>query len=174
LRTGVSAGDALLGDLATISGDFERDPAGVLIMNQLTVAGAAASLSGNARFDPASNRLVAALALELPRLKPLGPALGAEMAGAVSAHVDAEGALDHLGIKGNIAGNDIVAGQARIARLRLAGEVLDLLEPKATVDGSYRTNGVDGTVALDGPTGTEFRGGIAALSPDGGRRRDRG
>jgi len=39
LRTGVAAGDALIGDLTTISGSFERNPAGVLFMDQLKVAG---------------------------------------------------------------------------------------------------------------------------------------
>ncbi|HYZ42287.1 MAG TPA: hypothetical protein VE687_16945, partial [Stellaceae bacterium] len=94
LRTGIAAGDALLGNSVTLTGSLQRDPAGALIVDQLAVAGAAASLSGDARFDPAANRLNAVVALELPRLKPLRPALGIEMAGAVSARVNAEGALD--------------------------------------------------------------------------------
>ena len=148
LRTGIAAGDALLGDTVTMTGSFQRDPAGALIVDQLAIAGAAASLSGDARFDPASNRLAAALALELPRLKPLGPALGTEMAGAVSARINAEGALDHLRLKSEVEGGDIAAGGARIDRLRLAGEVADLSEPKAALDGTYRAYGLDGTLAL--------------------------
>ena len=148
LRTGIAAGDALLGDSVTLTGSLQRDSAGALIVDQLVVAGAAASLSGDARFDPTSNRLAAALALELPRLKPLGPALGMEMAGAVSARVNAEGVLDHLGLKGEVAGDDIAAGGTRIDRLRLSGEVADLGETKATLDGTYRAFGLDGALGL--------------------------
>jgi translocation and assembly module TamB len=148
LRTGIAAGDALLGDTVTMTGSFQRDPTGELIVDRLVITGAATSLSGDARFDPASNRLAAALALELPRLKPLGPALGTEMAGAVSVRINAEGALDHLRLKSEIAGDDIAAGGARIDRLRLAGEVADLAEPKATLDGTYRAYGLDGALIL--------------------------
>jgi translocation and assembly module TamB len=150
LRTGIAAGDALLGDTVTITGSLQRNPAGALVVDQLAIAGAAASLSGDARFDPASNRLAAALALRLPRLKALGAALGNEMAGELTAHITAEGALDHLRLKGEVEGGDIAAGGARIERLRLAGEVADLAEPKAALDGSYRAYGLDGTFALAG------------------------
>jgi translocation and assembly module TamB len=127
---------------------MKRDSAGALIADKLAVAGEAVSLSGDGRFDPASKHLAAALALELPRLRPLGPALGTEMAGAISARVKAEGALDHLGLKGEVAGGDIAASGTRIDRLRLTGEVADLGEPKATLDGSYRAFGLDGALSL--------------------------
>src|SRR5262249_27241645 len=125
-----------------------RDPAGMLIVDKLAIAGAAANLSGNARFDPASNQLAAALALEVPRLKPLGPALGTEMAGALTVGVNAEGALDHLRIDSKVEGNDIAAGGARIDRLRLAARVADLAESKAALDGTYRAYGFDGSLAI--------------------------
>ena len=148
LRTGIAAADALLGDSVTMTGSMRRDPAGTLIVDQLAIAGAAVGLSGDARFDPASSRLAAALALELPRLKPLGPALGTEMAGAVLAHINAEGVLGHLRLKSEVEGDDIATAGARIDRLRLAGEVADLAEPKAAFDGTYRAYGLDGTLAL--------------------------
>jgi translocation and assembly module TamB len=147
LRTGIAAGDALLGDSVTLAGALQRDSAGALIVDQLAVAGAAVSLSSDARFDPASNRLNATVALELPRLKPLGPALGMEMAGAISARANAEGVLDHLQLKSEVAGDDIAAGGTRIDRLRLSGEVGDLGEPKATLDGTYRAFGLDGALS---------------------------
>jgi translocation and assembly module TamB len=148
LQTGIAAGDALLGDSVTVTGSLQRDPAGALSVEQFAIAGAAASLSGDGRFDPASNRLTAAIAFELPQLKPLGPALGMQMAGAVSGRVAAEGALEHLQLKSEVTGDGIAAGGTRIDRLRLAGEVTDLAEPKATLDGTYRTNGLDGAMSL--------------------------
>jgi translocation and assembly module TamB len=148
LRTGIAAGDALLGETVTVTGSVRRDPAGTMSLNQLAAAGAAVSLSGDAQFDPTSNRLVAALALELPRLKPLGPALGMEMAGALSAHANAEGVLDQLRLSSEVAGDDLVAAGTRIDRLRLAGEVIGLREPKATLEGTYRAYGVEGALSL--------------------------
>ncbi|HYZ41915.1 MAG TPA: hypothetical protein VE687_15025, partial [Stellaceae bacterium] len=148
LRTGIAAGDALLGDSVTLTGSLQRNSAGTLIVDKLAVAGAGASLSGDARFHPASNRLAAAVAFELPRLKPLGPALGMKTAGAVSGRIDAEGALDHLRVKGEVAGDEIAAGGTRIDRLRLSGEIADLGEPTATLDGTYRAFGLDGALSL--------------------------
>ncbi|MFL5267646.1 MAG: hypothetical protein ACJ8AH_13815, partial [Stellaceae bacterium] len=148
LRTGIAAGDALLGDSVTLTGSLKRNSAGTLIADKLAVAGEAVSLSGDARFDPASNRLAAAVVFQLPRLKPLGPAFGTEMAGAISGRIDAEGALDHLGLKGEVAGDDIAAEGTRIDRLRLTGEVADLAEPNATLDGTYRAYGLDGALSL--------------------------
>ncbi len=148
LRSGIAAGDALLGDSATITGSLQRDPAGVLIVDQLALAGAAVNLSGHARFDPSSSRLAAALALDLPRLKPVGVALGTEMSGTISARINVEGALDRLRLSGEIAGGDIAAGGAKIDRLRLAATLADLSAPKAALDGSLRAYGLDGTLAL--------------------------
>jgi len=148
LRTGIAASDALLGDAVTVRGSLQRDPAGALIVEQFGIASAAVSLSGDGRFDPGSNRLAARIAFELPRLKPIGPALGMELAGAVSGRLDAEGVLEHLHVKSEVAGDDIAAGGTRIDRLRLAGDVTDLAEPKAALDGTYRTQGLDGALSL--------------------------
>ena len=148
LRTGIAAADALLGGSATMSGSVERDPAGTLILDRLAIAGSAANLSGDARFDPASNRLAAAFALGLPRLKPLGAALGTEMAGAISARLTSEGTLDRLRLTSEIEGGDIAAGGAKIDRVRLAANIADLSERKAALDGSLRAYGLDGTLAL--------------------------
>jgi translocation and assembly module TamB len=148
LGTGIGAADAILGDSVTLTGSLSRASTGELILDQFAVKGAAASVSGDGRFDPASNQLAAGVALELPRLKPLGSALGMEMAGAVSARVNAEGVLDHLRLKSEVVGDEIAAAGRRIDRLQLAGEVDDLSEPKATLDGTYRAYGLDGALSL--------------------------
>ena len=104
LTTGIPAADALFGGSATAAGSLQRDSAGALIVNRLAITGAALSLSGDARFDPGSNALSAELALGLPRLNPLGPALGTELTGAVSARLNIAGALGRLQLRGNIDG----------------------------------------------------------------------
>jgi len=70
------------------------------------------------------------------------------MAGSVSGRIEAEGVLEHLQVKGEVAGDDIAAGGTRIDRLRLTGEVADLAESKATLDGTYHTYGLDGALNL--------------------------
>jgi translocation and assembly module TamB len=157
LKTGIAAADALLAGSATITGSVQRDSAGALSADRFAIAGAAAQLSGDARFDPASNRLAAALTLDLPRLKPLGASLGTEMAGALSAHLKAEGTLDRLGLTSDIEGGDIAAAGAKLDRLRLVARVPDLSDPKAAIDGSFRAYGLDGTLALAAePKGPEL------------------
>ena len=148
LRTGVAAADALLGGEATIAGAIERDDADVLTLDRLAVTGAAVSLSGDARFLPASNELTGALAVELPHLKPLGAAFGTDVTGAVSAQLNFAGPLEHLRINGDIDGAELAAAGAKLDRLRLAAQVADLSDPKASVDGTFRAYGLDGKLAL--------------------------
>jgi translocation and assembly module TamB len=148
LRTGIAAADALVGDAVTLTGSLQRDSAGALVVDKLAVAGAGASLSGDGRFDPASNHLAAALAVELPRLKPLGPALGMDIAGALLARINAEGALDHLRLESEVTGDDIATGGRRIDRFQLVGKVADVAELKALLDGTYRASGLDGALTL--------------------------
>jgi translocation and assembly module TamB len=148
LRTGIAVADALLGGSATMAGSVQRDATDILVIDRFSITGAAANLSGDARFDPASSRLTAALALELPRLKPLGAALGTEMEGALSAHLDFEGPFDRPHLSSNIEGSGITVAGAKVDHLRLAATVPDLSEPKAALDGSFRAYGLDGTLAL--------------------------
>ena len=147
LRTGVAAADALLGGEATVAGAIERD-ADMLTLDRLAVTGAAVSLSGNARFVPASNELTGALAAELPRLKPLAAAFGTQVSGAVSAQLNFAGRLEHLRINADIDGAELAAAGAKLERLRLAAQVADFSDPKASVDGTFRTYGLDGKLAL--------------------------
>jgi translocation and assembly module TamB len=157
LKTEIAAADALLAGSATITGSVQRDATGVLSADQFAIAGAAAKLAGDARFDPASNRLAAALSLDLPRLKPLSAPLGTEIAGALSAHLQAEGTLDRLELTSDIEGGDITAAGTKLDRLRLVARVPDLSDPKAAIDGSFRAYGLDGTLALAAePKGSEL------------------
>jgi translocation and assembly module TamB len=148
LRTGIVAADALLGDAATVAGSLQCDSRGILIVDRLAIIGAAARLSGSGRFDSASERLAAALAIDLPRLKPLGAALSTELAGTVSAHLDMEGPVDRLRLSGEIESNGATVAGVEFDRLRLAATVADLSVPKASLEGGFRGYGLDGTLAL--------------------------
>ena len=119
-----------------------------LTLDRLAVTGAAISLSGDARFLPASNELTGALAVELPHLKTLGAAFGTDLTGAVSAQLNFAGPLDHLRINGDIDGAELAAAGAKLDRLRLAAQIVDLAQPKASVDGTFRAYGLDGKLVL--------------------------
>jgi translocation and assembly module TamB len=148
LGTGFLVADALLGGSVTIAGSLERDSTGLLTVDRFAVDGAAAALSGNARFDPASSELAAALVGKLSRLKPLGTALGTEMAGSISAELNLEGPVDRLRAGSQIEAEDFTLAGTKLDRVRLTARVADLSNLSATVDGNFRAYGLDGTLAL--------------------------
>ncbi|MGH7031535.1 MAG: translocation/assembly module TamB domain-containing protein, partial [Stellaceae bacterium] len=148
MRTGIAALDALIGSRARFAGAIRRDQTGAMALDHLALSSAAAKLSGAARFDPASDQLVAQLSLDLPQLKPLGAALGTEISGTLSVRARAQGALDHLRVTGEIDGHGIAAAGATIGRVQLSGAVADLSRPRAVIDGSFRASGVDGKIAV--------------------------
>ena len=138
----------MIGAKAVFAGAVRRTPAGALALDRVALTGAAAKLSGHAQFDPASHLLAAALTLDVPQLKPLGAALGAKLSGMVSARMTAQGPLDRLRLRSDIEGRGIAAGGAAIERVRLFGEIADLSQRTAAIDGSFRALGLDGTLAL--------------------------
>ena len=148
LSTGIAAADALLGGAASINASIERDADEVLKVDRLVLASTGVSLSGNGRFVPASNELTAALAVDLPRLKPLGAIFGAEATGTLSARADIAGPLDHLTVNGDIDAGDVAVAGAKLDQLRLTARIQDLSTLQASVDGSFRAGGLDGRLAL--------------------------
>ncbi len=57
MRTGIAAIDALIGNKAAFAGTVRRDAAGAVTLDHVALAAAAAKLSGDAHFDPASHVL---------------------------------------------------------------------------------------------------------------------
>ena len=153
LRTGVAAADALLGGRATLTGAARRDADGRLMVDRLALSGEAAAFSGAGNFSPASRHLDATLDLDLPQLAALGPALGMETAGALTAQVKLDGAIDRLALTGRIEGRGIAAAGARIDRLHLDAQIPDLSVPSGAIEGSFGTIGLDATLALTAETG---------------------
>ncbi len=148
LRTGVAAADDLLGAAPSLAGVVRRDEAGIVSAENLSLTGAAGRLGGNARFDPATSRVTAALAFDIPRLERLGPAIGADISGSVSGKAVAEGPLDRLQLRTELDGRSIAAAGAALDRVRLSGNVADLSQPKAMIDGSFSAGRLDGRLAL--------------------------
>jgi translocation and assembly module TamB len=148
LRTGIAALDALLGGKASLAAVIRRDQAGGVALDKLTLDSAVAELSGKARFDPAAHQLAAEASLDVPQLQPLGPPLGAKIAGSATAELKAEGALDHLRLGAAIDGRGITVSGRTIERLQLSGAVADLAQRQAVIDGAFRASGLDGSLSL--------------------------
>ena len=148
MRSGIAALDALIGNKAAFAGTVRRDATGAVALEHVALTGAAAKLSGDAHFDPASHLLATSLTFDMPQLKPLSAALGTAIAGTVSAKLKAAGPIDRLQLHGEVEGRGIAAHGAAIDRFRLAGEVADLSQRKAVVDGTFRALGIDGTLAV--------------------------
>jgi translocation and assembly module TamB len=118
LRTGIPAIDALGSDRVAIAGSGRRNPAGVLKVERLTLSGAGSTFEASGDFDPATRQIAATLDAEIRQLQPLGVALDAKLAGRLTAHVNAEGPLDHVRGRAQIDGVDIASliGHPRIAK----------------------------------------------------------
>src|SRR5262249_14591064 len=132
-----------------------------VIVDRLALTGAAVKLSGDGRLDPVSNRLAAMLAIDLPQLKPLGTAVGAEAAGTVAARLDAEGPPDRLQFKGQINGSNISLTGKKLDSFRLVADVADLSARQASIDVGFRAYGLDGTLTL----ATELKGNSELVVP---------
>ncbi len=139
---------SVVGGSATMTGFFHRTTSGVLALEQVAVSTPSLRLSGDAQFDPASNSLAAGISLDLPRLKPLGAALGTDVDGAIVAHFDLDGPLEQLQLRGNLDATNLAAEGLKLDRLQLAARIADLSERKAAIDGSFRGYGLDGNIAL--------------------------
>ena len=148
VRSGIEAVDALIGNKATFAAGVRRDAAGAVALDRFTLTGAGAKVSGAAQFDPASNVVDAGLTLDVPQLKPLGAALGTAITGAVSARINAQGPVERLQLRSDVEGRDITTGGRALDRFRISGEVADLSQPKAAINGSFRALGQDGSLAV--------------------------
>ena len=154
-HTGLAIADLLLGPAPTLAASVRRDPSGVIVIDRVALTGAAASLAGDARFDPASNNLDAALSFEVPRLAALRAAIGPDIAGSLSGQATADGALDRLRLSANLDGRTLSASDLSLDRLHLGAKVIDLSQPKALIDGSFQTGRLDGSIGLTAtPIGT--------------------
>lgn len=144
LRTGVAPVDVLLGPTPSFSGTIRRDAAGTLAIDNLKLIGGEATLAGDAQFTPASRRLSAALALDVPRLERLRAALGTGISGSLNAKAAAEGPLDRLRLTGQLNGLRIALGGTAIDALQASVTLADMANPKAAVAGSFRANRLTG------------------------------
>jgi translocation and assembly module TamB len=178
IATGIPAADALLGGAFTLDGAMRRDNAGVFVLDRLNLTAGDLSAGASGRFDPAGNRLTAAGDVELPRLQALGPAVGVDLGGALSARIEASGPPDRLRLDARIDGRQLAVADARIERLRLAAEIPDLAAPKLSAEGKFRGGGVEGAMSFAGERIgsaieiTQMRLNAAGGSLDGNLRAD--
>ncbi len=174
MRTGIAAIDALIGNKAAFAGTVRRDAAGAVTLDHVALAAVAAKLSGDARFDPVSDVLAGSLNLDVPQLKPLSTALGAAIAGTVSAKLKAQGPLDRLQLQGEVEGSGITAGGATIDRFQLTSEVADLSQRQGGDRRHVSRARPRRQSGTGGRTERQFRAGGSASARAGGGQHGRG
>jgi autotransporter translocation and assembly factor TamB len=148
VHSGLAVADALLGRHIALAAALRRDPAGTLDFERIALASGDAEVSGSGSFAPVSRRLVAGLELRVARLGPLGPLLGGRLAGEVTATARLAGPLDRLHLDVAALGRGLAFDGTSPDWLRLEAQVADLAAPKATLDGSFRSGGLAGTLGL--------------------------
>ncbi|HZT90014.1 MAG TPA: translocation/assembly module TamB domain-containing protein [Stellaceae bacterium] len=148
LRTGIPAVDALADGSVTLTAAAESRGGG-FVLDRLAVAGRGFSVNGSGRLDLQTRQLSATIDASVPRLQPIGPALGMKLAGEVTARTDIEGSLDRPLLHADISGTELIAGDSRLDRLNLVADMADLLQPRLTLSGTFSGGGIDGTLGAE-------------------------
>jgi translocation and assembly module TamB len=148
-RAGIPALDALAGDRIAIAGSARRDPGGALLLDQLTLTGAASSLTASGHFDPISRRLAGRFDAAIGSLRPVGAALGTALSGQVSLGLVIDGTLDRPRVQARIEGRDVAAGAAMLDRVRIEAALADAAQPRVTVAGNFQSGGLAGRLSLE-------------------------
>ncbi len=149
LHAGILAVDALAGDTVTIAGSGQRDPGGTLRLDHLAITAAGLNLTASGSLDPATRQVTARLDADIRNLRPAGAALGTPLAGQVAANVVADGALDHPHVHARINGTGVTAGPATLDRVQVDADLPDAMQQRVTIDGNFRSGGLDGTLSLE-------------------------
>ncbi|HLY57152.1 MAG TPA: translocation/assembly module TamB domain-containing protein, partial [Stellaceae bacterium] len=142
LRLGIPAVDALVGPAASLDGTVTRDAAGAIEVSGLTAKGAAMSLDAAGRYDPTGDRISGKGTLALPDLRPLGRALGDDIAGAVTLTADGTGTAATLGLTGHV-----TAGAAKLDRIAAKMAIDDLSRRAARVTATIGSGTLDARLA---------------------------
>jgi translocation and assembly module TamB len=157
LRTGIPAADALLGPQVTLAAKGSHAADGKVELPTLELTGAGLKLAGRGSADPAADRLAATARLSLPRLAPLGTALGTPLTGAIDVQATAVGRLAGPAVKVTVDGNGLGAGTTRLDRLTLTATAEDLAKRIIVVAGELSSAGLGArfgaTLAQTNPAG---------------------
>jgi translocation and assembly module TamB len=90
-RLGIPAADAALGPQLALDAAASRDAAGKFALAGLHLAGTDARIEASGSYDPQTASLLGHAALSVPRLDPVGSALGTPLTGNFSLTADATG-----------------------------------------------------------------------------------
>ncbi len=143
VKTAIPQLDALLGGKLQFVGSAERQSSGLFRLDRLTVAAADAGLSASAKEGPGA-RLLASVLFSVPRLGPLGTALGVPLKGAFSGSARLQGPLDRIALKSGWSADGIDGTLALIlkppgpGRDRLALQSVRLTAPGSKLEGNLQ------------------------------------
>ena len=146
LRTGVAAADALLGPRVDLESQAERSNDGTIALSALHVTGAAVTLEGTGTQTATGDHLVGHLALRVPDLAALGPALGTVLRGELSIAADIGGSLAHPSLQARLDGRKL--GSVRVLAERAAADlrVDDLNQPSGRLVATANAADIEGRI----------------------------
>jgi translocation and assembly module TamB len=141
--------DAILGPTVTIEAAAIRGTDGRVALSDLNVAGAAATLTGNAEYAPDSGALTGKFVMRMPKLDPLAPAIRVPIRGDASLTADLGGNLDRPSMQSLLEGRDLEIEHVPIGRLTAQISVEDVAQPTGTISAMFDLAGVHARLDAD-------------------------
>ena len=111
----------------------------MLVLDGLSLKGAAPDLSASGRFDPATRQVVATLDAEIASLQPVGKELGSKLAGRLAANGGRRAARSDPQAQVRLEGSNLAAGAATLDSLRLEAGIANPTQPQASITGDFRS-----------------------------------
>lgn len=156
LVTGDPRLDAVLGKRLDLRATAKRAAHGVLVIDDVKIAGADLAVAGSARIDADLASAEARLDLDLPRLAVLSDALGAPTQGSAKMRAHLTGPLAAPQAQIDAEANGLRFGARQLDRLTLNLALSDALAPIGTLTASLKTGALNATAdAAFARTGTE-------------------
>lgn len=148
LTTGIPALDALLAPKLNLAATIARAADGAVTVDSLTVTAPQATLSAHAALPAGGDTISANARLEVPRLSPLGPALGMTLKGATTLTADIAGPLERPTVQAKLTGTGLVADAVRLDRLVADLSMNDVTAPAGTLTATFATGTLNGKAAM--------------------------
>jgi translocation and assembly module TamB len=139
LHTGMPAIDAVLGPNPTLSAEATRSRGGALDIRSASLTAGEAKAEASGSLSAGGDRLQGKMTASLPRLAPLGPALGFPLQGEVQLTAELAGSLDRPSLSARIDGRELGGARPILRSLSAELSVEDLRSPAGTLDADFAT-----------------------------------
>lgn len=148
LATGLPALDALLAPKLDIDAAFARADDGSIAVDALTLTTPQAKLSAHAALPAAADTISASATLDVPRLAPLGPPLGAALKGGATLIANVSGPIARPEVRAKLTGTGLVANSIGLDKLAADLTMNDATAPAGTLSATFATGTLAGKAAV--------------------------